>query len=136
VPILGTPYSDVEVTVANNRILDSSWAGILAGNGGPLDRMDLRVEYNSIENSGEYGMIFFSEPGTVPTPGLDAGLGDTGSAGFNRIIGSGVGDVFSYGAEVSAGNNWWGSASGPAHIEEANGGSVDTDPFLLEDPDK
>jgi len=137
VPIAGTPDSDVEVTVANNQIVNSSFTGILAGNwASPLDRMDVRIEYNSIENSGDFGMFFFSEPGTVPAPGLDAGLGGTGSAGFNRIVGSFTGDVFSDGAEVSAGNNWWGSASGPTGIVEINGGSVDPDPYLLEDPGK
>jgi len=137
VPIAGTPNSNVEVTVANNQIIGSFWTGILAGNwAGPLDRMDVRIEHNTIENSGEFGMFFFSDPGTVPAPGLDAGLGGTGSVGFNRIVGSGVGDVFSDGAEVSAGNNWWGSASGPTGIVEDNGGSVDTNPYLLEDPAK
>ena len=34
---------------------------------------------------------------------------------------------------VSAEGNWWGDADG-AQVEELNGGTMDTDPFLVEDP--
>jgi hypothetical protein len=65
---------------------------------------------------------------------LDAGLGDLGSAGQNRIIGTVGTDILSDGMPVSAANNWWGSESGPGSVVELNGGTVDVDPILTTDP--
>jgi hypothetical protein len=66
---------------------------------------------------------------------MDAGGGGLGSAGQNRIIGSGGADISVDAIDVTAEHNWWGSATGPAAVFEVNGGTADVTPFLTVDPD-
>ena len=94
---------------------------------------DVLVEANTVLNTQGIG-LHFSRFGSVNSVQLDACLGGLGSAGQNRIIGTVGADIWSDGMAVSAANNWWGSASGPATVVELNGGTVDVDPFLITDP--
>ena len=130
-----TPYSNLSVNISNNTVTDSSSSGFLANMwDGPLDSVNIMFEGNTFENSSQFGMYFWLEPSAVVNNlEFDAGLGVLGSNGMNRIINSGI-DINADGAHISAGNNWWGSNTGPAAVGEENGGSVDYTPFLLVDP--
>ena len=130
------PYSSYSVEVSGNTILNSAYIGIAHGAGwGALASQHVKLEENTISNSGQVGVYFQLFNGTIDSSQLDAGLGGLGSAGLNRITGSGLADIVVDGdLDVSAANNWWGSDAGPAVVEELNGGTVDVDPFLTKDP--
>ena len=135
-----TPFSSMSVDISGNTISTSNpfdcgcSYGISASVGsGTTNVFDAVIEANTVLNTQGIG-LHFSRFGSVNSVQLDAGLGGLGSAGQNRIIGTVGADIWSDGMPVSAANNWWGSASGPASVVELNGGTVDVDPFLITDP--
>jgi hypothetical protein len=135
-----TPLSSMSVDITGNTISPSNpfgcncSYGISASAGsGSTNVFDARIEANTVSNTQGVGLAF-TRIGSVNSVQLDAGLGGLGSAGLNRIIGTVGADILSFGMPVSAANNWWGSANGPASVIELNGGTVDVDPFLISDP--
>jgi hypothetical protein len=135
-----TPFSSMSVDISGNTISTSNPFGcncsfgisVVVGSGS-TNVFDARIEANTVLNTQGIG-LHFARYGSVNSAQLDAGLGALGSAGQNRIIGTVGADIWSDGMPVSAANNWWGSASGPASVVELNGGTVDVDPFLTTDP--
>ena len=130
----------MSVDIAGNTISTSNPFGCNCSYGisasvgsGSTNVFDARIEANTVLNTQGIGLRF-ARFGSVNSVQLDAGLGGLGSAGQNRIIGTVGADIWSDGMPVSAANNWWGSASGPASVVELNGGTVDVDPFLTIDP--
>ncbi|KGJ99057.1 hypothetical protein [Thalassotalea sp. ND16A] len=99
-----------------------------------LDVAEVFMENNLIVNSETTGLEFSLFNATANSILLDSGLGGLGSAGQNRIINSGVFDISADGVSVSAAGNWWGSDTGPAFLNELNGGTINVTPFLTADP--
>ena len=102
----------------------------------PVDNFEAHIEGNTVLDIVGAALTFASGDNPVNNLKLDAGLGSLGSAGQNRIIGTTGADVRVIGVHAVAAGNWWGSDLGPAAIVEENGGTVDVDPFLTNDPDQ
>jgi hypothetical protein len=140
-----TNGSTVSASVQNNLVSGASFYGIGFTNAfGMTAVVDLLVQKNTVMGSGTG--LFFEQAvgGSVASLNIDAGLGGLGGQGKNRIIGSLAADIYvgTYDCcgfpptpafTVDAANNWWGSSAGPALVVE-NGGTVDYEPFLTEDP--
>ena len=132
---VATPFSDYSLNMLDNAVFDSKYAGIFLALGGPISTFDVFMEGNTVANSGDIGQVFYRFNNFAGSYNVDAGLGALGSSGENRITGSGADDLVSFGMDVTAANNWWGSATGPSSIQALNGATVVVDPFLTADPD-
>lgn len=134
-----SPHSSMYVDISDNVISTTPRfgysEGIFLGMGtGPINNFEAHIESNTIQDVVGTALAFASAGDPIANVQLDAGLGNLGSAGQNRIIGTVGADVFSFGVPASAANNWWGRDAGPSVIVEENGGTVDVDPFLTVDP--
>jgi len=131
----GTSLTDFSLDMKGNAIYGSTFVGIDLWVYGPISSFDVLLEGNTVVNSGIIGLWPRLNGNVTGSYNVDAGLGALGSTGQNRIIGSGTYDVLSEGMDVTAANNWWGSATGPSSVLALDGATVVVDPFLTIDPD-
>ena len=122
--------------VRNNVINNNAVAGLRLNIAG-LGDVSTLVEGNTITNNLDGILITDTGAGSVVT---DFGNGALGSIGNNRIFDNTGFDLSLDGDGVSIGseNNWWGSSNGISNndINLVDGTSVDTNPFLLSDPEE
>ena len=146
----GASYGTDILTIENNLIVNAGGSGIgIYSEVEPQTVLDVLVQRNTIIDSGFAGLIFSQVVGaSASILNLDAGLGGLGSQGKNRIVGSQVADIRvetfddcgfppippTPAFTVDAANNWWGSSTGPATVDELGLATVNFTPFLTEDP--
>lgn len=118
-----TILSDFSLGMRDNAIFDSTYFGVWLEIWGPISTYNALLEGNTIANSGDIGLYVERYQNSTGSYNIDAGLGALGSAGENRIIGSGVDDVFSWNMDVTAANKWWGRETGPSSIQALEGHS-------------
>ncbi len=142
----GSPFGSYFMTVENNLIVNTAFAGISFTNFiSQQTLVEMLIQNNTVVGA-NYGLAFEQVVGaSVDSLSLDAGLGGLGSLGQNRIIDSQIADVFVEAFDccgfpptppfsADAANNWWGSDSGPATVVELGGATVNVDPYLTTDP--
>lgn len=152
------------VTISNNIVSNNTGVGIYtrANSAGTLNNINIKNNVSNLNTTDGYfvestptggnvdvrfsgneatgnnrGIVIFDDsPAGVIT--ADLGGGVLGSAGGNRVFGNTAQElsVDIDGAELSAENNWWGTASGllPGETELLDGSTVDAEPFLFVDP--
>ncbi len=91
------------------------------------DLSEATISCNSVKNSGQFGLFFLSD--------------GTFTAVNNSLVDNGLGLKVEDGstAAITAENNWWGDAAGPAACASCNGvdaggGTVDYTPWLTSQP--
>lgn len=97
------------------------------------DSVNLLLERNTIKTSG-FGLLFYNFGALLNSSNIDAGWGNLGGSGKNRIFAAGDTQIEALDLDVIATNNWWGTADGPQRVVESGEGSVDVEPFLIRDP--
>ena len=125
----------VDAIITNNISTNAISNGFLAeavGNG------SINVSYsnNIATNSMAHG-LFIDDRSTLNI-NVDLGGGTLGSIGNNSILNNTLEEirVDLDGGELSAENNFFGSAAGllPAEVLLQDGSTIDADPFLISDP--
>ena len=129
---------NVSLDMSGNVFTNISRFGVFINQGQAVkDQLDIKIEDNVLVGApgSISGIRVFEQPGGVTlASSMDAGGGALGSEGNNSIACFAF-DLSADGPyDLVAENNWYGSPAGPIAILELNGGTVDFEPFLTEDP--
>lgn len=127
--VYGT-LDSLSMIVHDNALTDATGDGLHLELGATAEVL-FEAADNDILAAGQYGISLAAAQGAGDVS-LDLGGGPQ-SAGGNRIIGAGMASARVDAVSAVAENNWWGDIAGPV-IEELNGGTLDADPWLTEDP--
>jgi hypothetical protein len=105
----------------------------------PLTDLKVRVQDSDLSVSSSGVAVAFDQQSTGGTANsvIDLGGGALGSRGRNCIFGGAIFDLEATAYNVSAQNNWWGTASGPQSnkvVESRPGFKIDDSEPLMHEP--
>lgn len=133
----GDPHT-VSVDIERSRISGSRYYNLWMNDVTPLTQLSIRVEDTDLSTSLSGVAVAFDQQPTGGTDSyaIDLGGGTLGSKGRNCIFGGAIYDLETSGYNVTAENDWWGSASGPlpGKVFATAGGSVDYTNWLTHAP--
>ena len=127
-----SPGTSLKANIVGNTVIASPVGIEVSAIFASPTLFEVLMEQNTLIDNGVG--LNFRKPASGGSNTFDAGLGDLGSLGENRIIGSSDADISVNGVDVDAKNNWWGSNKGPSAVILMNGGTVGFEPFLKKDP--
>ena len=119
--------SEISLYIDHSRISGSRYYNLYFTNLTPLGALQVRVQNSDLTTSKE-GIVaaFDQQPtGSAKDVNIDLGGGALGSVGQNCISGGALFDVETNAYKVSAQNDWWGQAGGPA-AGRLSGQTIDT----------
>ena len=128
----------VIVNIDNSTINGSRFYNLWVNNLTPLTNLRVRVQDSDLSVSSSGVPVAFDQPtGTTASAVIDLGGGTLGSDGRNCIFGGAIYDLEATQYNVTAENNWWGSARGPLPgkvVESVAGYNIDTSKSLRRAP--
>lgn len=132
----GAPIKSVSFEVENSRITDNQLSNLRVESATAVEQLDGKVEDTDLSQSAGTPVVL-ENPYDV-TGGrtdIDLGGGGLGSTGGNCIYGgTQVGSAYTVNYDLTAKQDWWGSAGGPATgATLAVGGTIADDPVLTHD---
>jgi hypothetical protein len=130
----------IVVNIDNSTINGSRFYNLWVNDVTPLTNLKVRVQDSDLSVSSSGVSVAFDQQPTGATASalIDLGGGSLGSDGRNCIFGGSIYDLEATRYNVSAENNWWGSAKGPTAgkvVETITGYKIDTSSPLRRAPD-
>jgi hypothetical protein len=135
----GFPHT-ISLDIENSKISGSKYYNLWMNNVTPLTQLRVKVQDTDLSGSTSGVAVGFDQQPTAATLDfvVDLGGGSLGSIGENCFGGGSIYDFETTGYTVSAMNDWWGQASGPAAGKllalPANTSSINYLPVLASAP--
>jgi hypothetical protein len=111
----GPPHT-VLVDIDHSTISGSRYYNLWINNVTPLTKLGVKVQDSNLSGSSTGVAVAFDQQTTASTQNfaIDLGGGSLGSEGRNCLFGAAIYDLETTGYKVTAHNEWWGQAGGPA----------------------
>jgi hypothetical protein len=129
----------IVVNIDNSKINGSRFYNLWVNDVTPLDNLKVRVQDSDLSTSSSGVAVAFDQQPTGATASalIDLGGGALGSDGRNCIFGGAIYDLEATRYNISAENNWWGTAKGPQPgkvVESVAGYKIDASTPLRRAP--